>query len=140
MINCKPCKTLLASKGIASKKEFHKWSVRGGHPDKGGNQSIFQDVSNCNDLYFGNDARCNWGATRISPMKRSSVPTPRNYGSPSSTGTARGFSSPSPSPKKRKSKSPRKSPRNPCKPGKVKNAKGRCVKAENAHKSPRKRS
>ena len=37
-------------------------------------------------------------------------------------------------------KSPTKTPKNPCKPGKVKNAAGRCVKAENVKKagSPRK--
>ena len=42
-----PCKQIMCSKGIANRKGYLKWSVKGGHPDKGGSTSVFQDVNNC---------------------------------------------------------------------------------------------
>lgn len=32
---------------IYNKKDYLKWAVSGGHPDKGGDTGLFQDVNNC---------------------------------------------------------------------------------------------
>lgn len=43
------CQKIMCSKDIKTKKDYHKWAVRGGHPDKGGSTAVFQDVQNCVD-------------------------------------------------------------------------------------------
>jgi hypothetical protein len=57
MSRCKECKDLLIEKNISSKKDFLKWSLEN-HPDKGGDNSIFTNVSSCTDEYFGLNPSC----------------------------------------------------------------------------------
>ena len=57
MNRCKECKELLFEKNISSKKDFLKRALKN-HTDKGDNESIFADVSSCNDEYFGIDPLC----------------------------------------------------------------------------------
>jgi hypothetical protein len=45
----KNCVLFLKSMGIKTKRDFNKWGLRGGHPDKGGETLLFQQVSNCVD-------------------------------------------------------------------------------------------
>ena len=45
----KNCVLFLKSMGIKTKKDFWKWGLRGGHPDKGGETLLFQQVSHCVD-------------------------------------------------------------------------------------------
>ena len=58
MANCEQCRQLLFDNNIFNKKDFLKWSVKGGHPDKGGNYKKFQEVSSCNDDFFGINKKC----------------------------------------------------------------------------------
>jgi hypothetical protein len=44
----KSCEQRLRELGITSKKEFKKWTHKG-HPNRGGNLTTFQEISNCND-------------------------------------------------------------------------------------------
>ncbi len=44
----KSCEQRLHELGITSKKEFKKWTHKG-HPNRGGNLTTFQEISNCND-------------------------------------------------------------------------------------------
>jgi hypothetical protein len=48
-----PCPSLLASKGINSKREWRKWSAQGGHPDKGGDTPTYQRVTDCKEQMYG---------------------------------------------------------------------------------------
>lgn len=41
------CPELMKKLDIYNKKQFRKWAVKGGHPDKGGAKSLFQQVNNC---------------------------------------------------------------------------------------------
>ena len=41
------CDQLMCREGIKDRRGFHKWAARGGHPDKGGSTSKFQEVNNC---------------------------------------------------------------------------------------------
>ena len=53
----KSCEQRLRELGITSKKEFKKWTHKG-HPNRGGNLTTFQEISNCNDemeRYYGDD-------------------------------------------------------------------------------------
>ena len=43
------CKTEMCKKDIYNRKEFLKWAVKGGHPNKGGSTKIFQVLSACAD-------------------------------------------------------------------------------------------
>ena len=57
---------------IKSKKDFLKWAVKGGHPNKGGNTETFARMSTCND----NKIYCPsyfvpLGKTKKSPPKKS---------------------------------------------------------------------
>lgn len=52
------CKDILLGLGITSKKDFKKWSAKEGHPNKGGNLTTFQEISNCADemeVQYGDD-------------------------------------------------------------------------------------
>jgi hypothetical protein len=62
---CRTCKTTLLENKIGNRKEFRRWALKGGSPDKGGDKEIFQNVSDCNDIFFGNDAKCNWDEVRV---------------------------------------------------------------------------
>ena len=42
------CDRILCKQGIKTNKDFRKWSIKN-HPDKGGDQALFQEVSNCRD-------------------------------------------------------------------------------------------
>ena len=53
-LKCKKCKDILVEKDIKSKNSFLKWS-RKNHPDKGGDSPVFQEVSNCVDMFFKNN-------------------------------------------------------------------------------------
>ena len=44
----KSCEQKLRELEITSKKEFKKWTHKG-HPNRGGNLTIFQEISSCND-------------------------------------------------------------------------------------------
>lgn len=46
------CETILAREGITSRKDFLRWAITN-HPDKGGDTTKFQEVSNCVDKQFG---------------------------------------------------------------------------------------
>jgi len=41
------CDEIMCENKIYNKKDWKFWSVRGGHPDKGGDTADFQDVLNC---------------------------------------------------------------------------------------------
>jgi hypothetical protein len=47
------CESLLSSKGIASTRDWRKWSARGGHPDKGGDTETYQKVTSCKEDLYG---------------------------------------------------------------------------------------
>ena len=61
MLRCDQCRQILFDNNIFEKKDFLKWSVRGGHPDKGGDYKKFQEVSSCNDDFFGIHKKCSGG-------------------------------------------------------------------------------
>ena len=42
-----PCSAVMCPKGIRTRKDYLRWSARGGHPDKGGSTAAFQSVNNC---------------------------------------------------------------------------------------------
>ena len=46
--NTKTCSDTLKEAGIATRKDFRTWAVKN-HPDKGGDTTKFQEVSNCAD-------------------------------------------------------------------------------------------
>jgi len=58
------CNTILKQQGIldndpkTTRKNFKKWALKN-HPDKGGNTSVFQSVSNCSDTDSDSDAESN---------------------------------------------------------------------------------
>ena len=58
MSNCDECRKILFNNNIFNKKDFLKWSLKGGHPDKGGDYRLFQEVSSCNDDFFGLNRKC----------------------------------------------------------------------------------
>jgi len=43
------CQKELCKLGITNDKTFRKWSVKGGHPDKGGDGKYYAKVSDCRD-------------------------------------------------------------------------------------------
>lgn len=45
----KECIDLMCKNNIHNKKEYLRWAVAGGHPDKGGNTAIFQGVNTCQE-------------------------------------------------------------------------------------------
>jgi len=51
-----PCDQLLAQKDITDRKGFLKWSLTG-HPDKGGDTKVFQEVSDCVDKKYAKGGR-----------------------------------------------------------------------------------
>ena len=54
-LKCKKCKDILVEKDIKSHKEFLKEWIPHNHPDKGGDLKVFQEVSNCVDMFFKNN-------------------------------------------------------------------------------------
>ena len=57
-MSCKNCFIILKKQNINSDSAFRKWSLKG-HPDKGGDEAIFKEVSSCNDDFF-KVRKCNW--------------------------------------------------------------------------------
>ena len=49
------CREFIASHGIREYKDFGKWASKGGHPNKGGDQKLFQKVSDCFDKTLKKD-------------------------------------------------------------------------------------
>jgi hypothetical protein len=45
----KSCLDVLKEHNIETVRDFNKWALKGGHPDKGGDTAIFQEVSDCVD-------------------------------------------------------------------------------------------
>jgi hypothetical protein len=50
--DCIRCNRILKENNINSKKDFLKWSVKN-HPDKGGSEEIYKEISSCNDIIYG---------------------------------------------------------------------------------------
>jgi hypothetical protein len=46
------CYEKLKSHGIQSLSDYRRWSSKGGHPNKGGNKELFQEISACVDKTF----------------------------------------------------------------------------------------
>jgi hypothetical protein len=125
---CGKCKnTILGPKGIVDKKSFWKWSVKGGHPDKGGNEDIFKDVSACNDMF--ESGVCNWSTNYrydASPPRRSSPPRRPA----ASRAPPRARSPP-------RARPPRSRGRKPCRPDQYRNPEtGRCKKKPSDARAP----
>lgn len=121
---CGKCKNILNSYGINDRKSFHRWSVTGGHPDKGGDYLIFQEVSSCNDM-FGKEGLCNWNTDyRYAPSPpRRPAPAPRTKPKKAKTTKSKTTKA---KPKKAGSKD-----RKPCKSNQYRNPEtGRCKKKE----------
>ena len=120
---CKECKGILLNNNINDFKQFLKWSLLN-HPDKGGKLSVFQEVSNCVDIFFRNNEECNkYNYSDKSNSNSDFYKKP--YKKPSdSSDKSHSHKKPSKSPKKSKSKS--KSPKN-CPSGYERNPDtGRC--------------
>ena len=56
--DCDKCLNELENQNIQNKKDFHRWSLKN-HPDKGGSLEKYQEISNCNDIFYGNNPKCN---------------------------------------------------------------------------------
>lgn len=41
------CDRVMCHEGIRTRGQYKRWAARGGHPDKGGSTSKFQQVNNC---------------------------------------------------------------------------------------------
>ena len=78
-LKCKKCKDILVKKKITNLKDFNKWGLKN-HPDKGGELPVFQEVSNCVDIFFKNnecDINKNYGHTTTQTNYNPTTPT--NY-------------------------------------------------------------
>ena len=78
---CKKCKDILVKKKITNLKDFNKWGLKN-HPDKGGELPVFQEVSNCVDIFFKNnecDINKNYGHTTTQTNYNYNPTTQTNY-------------------------------------------------------------
>jgi len=57
-MSCNSCSKILKKHNVTSLSDFRKWSVKN-HPDKGGDENLYKEVNNCNDLFFKNKT-CDW--------------------------------------------------------------------------------
>ena len=63
------CQRLMCARGIRTRKDFLRWALKGGHPNKGGNTKMFASISDCNDKGY----YCT-GPIRRTPPKRKTPP------------------------------------------------------------------
>jgi hypothetical protein len=57
MPSCNNCKIILKKYNIKDNSSFKKWSLKN-HPNKGGNKTVFKQVSSCVDDFFGLNTIC----------------------------------------------------------------------------------
>jgi hypothetical protein len=120
--DCKRCKTFLKSRSINNKKDFLLWAKKN-HPDKGGSNKTFQEVSYCNDILFGINEECSKMPKSFSSISNRS----RKSRSAKKSSPKKSKSRKSSAKKSKSRKSSAKEPK-PCKPNQVRNPKtGRCV-------------
>ncbi len=46
------CTEILRKQNVSSNRDFKFWAKRGGHPDKGGDNATFQNISDCVDKHY----------------------------------------------------------------------------------------
>jgi len=72
MKRCTQCKEFLFEKNISNKKDFLEWALKN-HPDKGGDVKVFDEISSCNDEYFGINPKCVWESTHENPKNNDDI-------------------------------------------------------------------
>ena len=150
-LKCKECKRILLKNNIKVLKDFLRWSLNN-HPDKGGEISIFQEVSNCVDKFFKDDNKeCDkYDYSDKSNSDSSHPPHPHPRKKPSnSSDKSHSHKKPSKKPKRSPKDCPDGYERNPdtgkcrkkCTPEQARNpVTGRCRKSpKSKSKSPNKK-
>ena len=70
-MSCNQCANSLSEAHIYNKRDFKRWALRN-HPDKGGSEGKYQDMSNCIDDWFGPNPKC-FKELSPSPIRKRSV-------------------------------------------------------------------